>query len=142
MNRNGPVVVIEDDPDDQEILARVFKRLNYSNEVVFFYDAHEALDFLNKEDVTPFLVLSDINMPKLDGFALRDRVNTDQELQVKCIPYLFFSTASDQRLVVEAYKMSVQGYFVKPETISELEHTIRLIMDYWKKCIAPNDFVT
>jgi CheY-like chemotaxis protein len=140
MNKNGPVVIIEDDADDQEILTEIFKRLNYSNPIRFFTDGQEALEFLNKADTVPFLILSDINMPKLDGFALREKLKTDADLQVKCIPYLFFSTALNQKAVIEAYSLSVQGFFVKQNSMSELEKTISVIMEYWKRCAAPNDF--
>ncbi|MCW3078170.1 MAG: response regulator, partial [Bacteroidetes bacterium] len=67
MNRNGPVIIIEDDADDQFLLGEVFKKLAYENEVKFFSDGELALEYLNRADVTPFLILSDINMPKLDG---------------------------------------------------------------------------
>lgn len=140
MNRNGPVIIIEDDADDQEILQEIFTKLNYSNEIIFFLDGEKALEFLNRTDITPFLILSDINLPKLDGFALRNKIRTDAKLQVKCIPYLFFSTASNQKTVIDAYSLSVQGFFVKENTVAELENTVRIIMEYWKKCVAPNDF--
>jgi CheY-like chemotaxis protein len=140
MNRSGPVIIIEDDADDQELLLEVFKKLNYSNEVIFFLDSQKALDYLNRTDITPFLILSDINMPKLNGFELRNKIYTDAQLQLKCIPYLFFSTASTQKAVVDAYSLSVQGFFIKQNTMSELEKTISIIMEYWKRCVAPNDF--
>ena len=140
MNSNGPVVIIEDDPDDQEVLKEVFEKLGYPNKIVFFTDGNAALEFLNKTDTIPFIILSDINMPKLDGFALRDKIRTDAELQIKCIPYLFFSSASNQKAVVDAYSLSVQGFFVKQNTIAELQKTIEVIMEYWKRCVAPNSF--
>ncbi|MGZ5135729.1 MAG: response regulator [Flavitalea sp.] len=139
MNRNGPVVIIEDDADDQEILLEVFQKLNYENEIIFFLDSEEALKYLNRTDITPFLILSDINMPKLDGFTLRNKIYTDAQLQLKCIPYLFFTTASSQKAVIDAYSMSVQGFFIKNNKMAELEKTIQVIMEYWKRCVAPND---
>ncbi|SHF67575.1 response regulator [Flavisolibacter ginsengisoli] len=139
MNRNGPIVIIEDDSDDQEILIEVFKKLNYSNEIIFFLESEEALNYLNRTDISPFLILSDINMPKLDGFALRNKIYTDSQLKLKCIPYLFFSTASTQKAVIDAYSMSVQGFFVKQNSMAELEKTIQVIMEYWTRCVAPND---
>ena len=140
MNRNGPVIIIEDDVDDQEVLTEVFERLDYPNKIVFFTDGEAALHYLNGTDITPFLILSDINLPKLDGFALRDKIRMDAQLQIKCIPYLFFSTASTQRAVIDAYSKSVQGFFVKRTSISETEKTIRVIMEYWKLCASPNNF--
>ena len=140
MDKNGPVIVIEDDIDDQEILTEIFKKLNYPNKIIFFEDGEKALAFLNKAETIPFLILSDINLPKLNGFALREKLKTDAKLNIKCIPYLFFSTALNQKSVIDAYSMSVQGFFVKQNSMLELEKTIFAIMEYWRRCAAPNDF--
>ncbi len=98
------------------------------------------LHFLNATDTIPFLILSDINMPKLNGFALRTKLKTDAELEIKCIPYLFFSTALNQKAVIDAYSLSAQGFFVKQTSMAELEKTITVIMEYWKRCASPNNF--
>ena len=141
-SNNGPVVIIEDDADDQDFLREVFLKLDYPNEVMFFSDGQEALDFLTTTTKLPFLILSDINMPKLDGFKLREKLKTDAALQIKCIPYLFFSTAANQQTVIDAYSLSAQGFFVKQNSMVELEKTIKTIMDYWYRCSAPNNFET
>jgi CheY-like chemotaxis protein len=140
LNKNGPVIIIEDDADDQDFLIEVFRKLNYQNEIVFFSDGERALEHLSSSSEPPFLILSDINLPKLDGFALREKLKTDSKLSNKCIPYLFFSTAGNQKTVIKAYSQSVQGFFVKQNSIDELERTIRAIMEYWRRCAAPNDF--
>jgi len=140
MNKDGPVIIIEDDLDDKEILEEVFQNLKYPNQLLFFGDGQEALDFLNSSEVIPFIILSDINMPKLDGFALSNKIKMDAKLQLKCIPYLFFSTASSQKAVVDAYSLSVQGFFIKQSSMAELEKTITVIMEYWKRCVAPKHF--
>ena len=135
----GPIIVIEDDQDDRDILKEIFEKIDYPNIVRYFNDGESALEFLNRTDVIPFLILSDINMPILDGFALRDKVKMDAKLQVKCIPYLFFTTASDQKIIIDAYSKSVQGFFIKPNSIALLEKTIRVIMEYWGLCASPNN---
>jgi CheY-like chemotaxis protein len=140
MNKNGPVIIIEDDADDQMILQEIFEKLNYPNKIIYFNDGQQALDFLNEADTLPFLIISDINMPKLDGFELRTKLKTDAALQVKCIPYLFFSTAISQEAVINAYSLSVQGFFLKQYSMMELEKTVAVIMEYWKRCAAPNNF--
>ena len=140
MNKNGPVIIIEDDEDDQDFLKEVFQKLKYPSDLLFFYDGQKALDFLNKTETLPFLILSDINLPKLDGFALRTKLKTDAQLDIKCIPYLFFSTALNQKAVIDAYSLSAQGFFVKQTSMAELEKTITVIMEYWKRCAAPNNF--
>jgi CheY-like chemotaxis protein len=137
---DNPIIIIEDDLDDQEMLKQVFQELAYSNEIIFFGDGQSALDFLNTGDIIPFLILSDINLPKLDGFALRSKVKMDAALQVKCIPYIFFTTATNQKAVVDAYSLSVQGFFVKGNNFNELKNTVHAIMVYWQLCVAPNHF--
>ena len=140
MNKNGPIIVIEDDIDDQEILIGIFENLGYKNEIVYFLDGNLALEYLNKTEVQPFLILSDINMPKINGFELRNKIFTNEMLQTKCIPYLFFTTGANKKAVTDAYAMSVQGFFLKPTSLIGLENTIRKIVEYWQECIAPNQY--
>ena len=137
MNKSGPIIIIEDDFDDQEILMEIFSKFGYVNKIVFFQDGNEALEFLNNTDIKPFLILSDVNMPKINGFELRNKVFTNDQLQSKCIPYLFFTTGANKKSVVDAYALSVQGFFIKPTTIAGLENTIRKIVEYWQECAAP-----
>ena len=137
MNKKGPIIVIEDDPDDQTLLEDVFKELNYPNAVRFFNDGVAALEYLVRSNEQPFLILSDINLPKLDGFKLREKIHNNEELKVKCIPYLFFTTSAQQQHVVDAYSKSIQGFFTKPDQYSELKRVMKNIVEYWKDCHSP-----
>jgi len=132
--------MIEDDADDHDIFLEAFSRLKYPNKVIFFADSQKALEYLNQKEITPFMIISDINMPVMDGFSLRSKIRENAELHIKCIPYLFFTTASAPTVIIEAYSLSVQGFFVKPDSIGELATTIRIIMEYWQRCMAPNNF--
>lgn len=138
MNKNGPIIIIEDDQDDQDMLSEIFKELNFENETVYFGDGESALDYLIKSTIEPFIILSDINMPKLNGMELREKIHTNEDLRLKCIPYLFFSTSAEQGHVVDAYSKSVQGFFVKPASFNKLKEVIRVIIEYWKECESPN----
>ena len=140
MNKNGPIIVIEDDMEDQELMSEVFAELGYKNEILFFGDGELALDHLVNNDVEPFIVFSDINMPKLNGMELREKIHNNEDLRIKSIPYLFFSTVLNQSAFIKAYSVSAQGFFQKQNSIKELENTIILIMEYWKLCAAPNNF--
>jgi len=140
MNKSGPIIIIEDDQDDQEIIGEIFEKLGYENKVIFFKDGNDTLEFLNRTDVHPFLILSDINMPVIDGFELRNKIYTNEMLQTICIPYLFFTTSSNRKEVERAYGLSVQGFFVKPNSVRELENTLKKVMDYWIECIAPSHY--
>lgn len=138
MHRLGPIIIVEDDLDDQEVLQDVFNALNYGNEIIFFADGYAALNYLTETSVEPFLILSDINLPKLDGIELRAKVHQNEDLRLKSIPYLFFSTSAEQRHVIDAYSKSIQGFFIKPTSYTELKDTIKTIVDYWLKCVSPN----
>ena len=67
MNRTGPIIIIEDDKGDQELLNIAFEELDIMNEIIFFQDPEIALDFLITSSEEPFIILSDLNMPKLSG---------------------------------------------------------------------------
>jgi CheY-like chemotaxis protein len=140
MNKKGPIVIIEDDPDDQMMLTEVFKILKIENEIRFFGDGDAALIYLRQPDVYPFLILSDVNMPKLNGLELKRMVHTNEALSVKCIPYLFFTTAVNEKAVYDAYTMSAQGFFVKPNSFDELVATLDVMIEYWKCCYSPSNF--
>jgi CheY-like chemotaxis protein len=138
MNKSGPIIIIEDDKDDQALLSEVFQELGYKNKIVFFGDGEEALDYLTDTSIEPFIIFSDINMPRLNGMELRQKVHENEDLRIKSIPYLFFSTSAEQQHVVDAYSKSVQGFFVKPSSYPELKETIKTIVAYWNRCVSPN----
>ena len=137
MNKTGPFIIIEDDLDDQEMLTTVFKELKYTNELIFFKDGEDALDYLVNCNVEPFIIFSDINMPKLDGMKLREKVHNNEDLRLKSIPYLFFTTTAEQRHVIDAYSKSIQGFFIKPNTYKKLKKIISTIVEYWQECESP-----
>ena len=138
MNKSGPIIIIEDDQDDQEVLALVFKELNYKNEIIFFGDGESALKHLTATAVEPFIIFSDINMPKLNGIELRSKIHENEDLRMKSIPYLFFTTGAEQQHVIDAYSKSVQGFFIKPFDYIEMKEMIKCIVEYWQKCVSPN----
>ena len=136
----NPIVILEDDIDDHEIFSEVFSALGVKNELIIFTDAAKALDFLLVTQKQPFLILSDINLPRMNGFELRNKVFTNKQLQLKCIPYLFFTSGANRASVIDAYAMSVQGFFLKPSSMTGLENSIKKIIEYWKECIAPSQY--
>lgn len=137
MNKR-PIVIIEDDTDDQEIILHVLESMGISNKPVFFNNGKEALDFLQNEDIHPFVILSDVNMPVMNGFELRKHISEDEHLRKKSIPFVFYTTTADQKAVSAAYDLTVQGFFVKPPDVNSLTKVLTSIMEYWKYCIHPN----
>jgi len=138
MNKSGPIIIIEDNPADQEILSEIFEELNYDNKLIFFGDSILALEYLTDTDVEPFLVISDLRMPKLNGMELREKLINNEDIRLKTIPYLFFSTTAEQKDVINAYSRSIQGFFVKPAAYDKQKDLIVKIVEYWQECESPN----
>ena len=137
MKKLGPIIVVEDDLDDQELLSEVFKSLNHHREVKFFADGYEALNFIESSDTAPFLILSDVNMPRINGFELRKKLSNSAKLNVRIIPFLFLTTGAQKEAVETVYADSAQGFFIKPSSLREFQKIIRKILDYWEECYSP-----
>ena len=140
MDKTGPIVIIEDDADDQHLLNLVFDELGYSNDVIFFVDGPEAIEYLLLDEIKPFLIISDINLPKVNGLELRDMVQANEKLRDKCVPFIFFTTSSSREVIKDAYARSVQGFFVKPQSMEDLKRNISAILEYWKWGYTLNKF--
>ena len=135
MNRAfRPIIILEDDIDDQEIMREVLDDLQSGYRVDFYSHAKNLLDYLYTTKETPFLILSDVNLPSMNGLELRKIINENEFLRLKSIPFIFLSTSSDEYAVKQAYNLTVQGYFLKQYSIPEIKTTMKLIIDYWEKC--------
>ena len=137
MLKNGPIVIIEDDADDQELLNEIFRDLQLTNLVKFFSSCLNAFDYLITTIERPFLIISDINLPAMSGLELCRKISENESLKRKSIPFIFLTTTNDHKVITEAYKMFVQGFFVKPTSIKDLREMMKMIVDYWKVCRHP-----
>ena len=116
-------------------MTRNFLRIYLKNSIVptrycFFFDGVKVLDYLTSSKDQPFLILSDINLPKMNGVKLRENIHNNEQLRLKCIPYLFFTTSADQRSVIDAYAHSIQGFFTKPSSYKDLHVIIASFGSY------------
>jgi CheY-like chemotaxis protein len=140
MARNGPVVIIEDDVDDEDILKEVLQELKVENKVICFEDSPEAWNYLKTTTDKPLIIFCDLNLPKQTGLDFKKQIDADQHLRKKSIPFIFYSTAGSQETVDEAYtKMTVQGFFIKGNKYDEIKKLVRIILDYWLICRHPNE---
>ena len=138
-SKDGPIIIVEDDIDDQEIMKEVFESLGVANTLLIFSDGSEALTYLQTSTDQPFLILCDINLPKLNGLELREEIDADNALRRKSVPFVFFSTNASRDAVEKAYDLTVQGFFVKDHTLQDLRDTLALILAYWSQCKHPNN---
>lgn len=137
MRSNGEIIIIEDDEDDRIFLRDIFESLNYPNKLVFFADPSLVIEYLSDPTVHPFIILSDINMPKLDGFELRNLILNNPLTSKKCVPYIFMSTSKSPEHVIKAFDCHIQGFFKKEDDFNAYTATIHNIMEYWRTSLTP-----
>jgi CheY-like chemotaxis protein len=136
--KTGPIILIEDDIDDQEFIVDTLMSLGVKNEILIFDNGQKAFDFLKSSPKQPFLILSDLNLPIMNGLQLKSQIQQDRELKDKSIPFIFLTTSADNRSVKEAYDLSSQGFFVKENTYEGIQNQLKQIVDYWRLCRHPN----
>lgn len=139
MSRIGPILLVDDDKEEWELIGEALSQMGIENKLHCFADGQEALDFLRTSTLKPFLILSDVNMPAMDGLALRREINADEALRRKSIPFVFLTTTASAAAINAAYEMSVQGFFEKPVAMDEIKALLREIYHYWQRCKHPNN---
>ena len=132
MSKNNPIVIVEDDEDDCEMLVEAFKEVGVVNQFRCFTNAPDAIEYLRSTVETPFIIISDINMPKINGLKFKSIINQDKEISQKRIPFVFLSTAKKNEFMEKAFKLSIQGYFEKPDDMESLTNIAKAIVEYWK----------
>ena len=139
MAASGPIIIIEDDEDDQEFIAQVLEELEVKNKILFFISCIPAMEYLRQTTESPLLILCDVNLPIKTGIEFKDDIDSDPKLRRKSIPFVFYSTSDDQPTVDYAYThLTVQGFFRKPARLEDIKELMRVIIGYWKLCLHPN----
>ena len=141
MIKDGPIVVIDDDEDDHEIMQLAVKDLGIMNKLIFFTRTTDAFEYLQTTTDKPLVIFSDVNLPGQTGVEFKRQIDDDPYLREKSIPFVFFSTFIDRRSVDIAYReLTIQGYFRKSSSFQEYKNTIQQVIDYWCICQHPNSF--
>jgi CheY-like chemotaxis protein len=130
----GPIIIVDDDIDDREIYAEVIRDMGIPNHIRFFGGGQEALQYLISTPEQPFVILSDINMPQMNGLEFKEKIQSDDFLRQKGIPFIFISTNAAPSAVKKAHLLSVQGYFMKPANITAIHDMLSKIFAYWDLC--------
>ncbi|MFN2440006.1 MAG: response regulator [Chitinophagaceae bacterium] len=130
-SNSNPIILIDDDIDDIELFQEGFKELGVENEIVVFTDGNKFYDYISTTDRKSFFIFCDINMHKLNGFQLKQKIFDNEEIRLKCIPFLMLSTSGASSSVMEAYSLNVQGYFIKPNSVSEIKDMFDRVIKYW-----------
>jgi CheY-like chemotaxis protein len=139
MSITNPIIIIDDDAEDRELLQQALLELKVRNPVRFFEGATEALYYLMDTREQPLVILADVNMPGMDGLELRRKINDSHYLHRKSIPFVFLTTSQLPEQVNKAFDLMVQGYFVKPDSLEELKAMLEQILTYWSSSRHPNN---
>ena len=138
MNKNGEVILVEDDVDDQENFKQAYEELGIKNRLLIFPNGEQAYQYFNNTKKDLFLIICDINMPVMTGIQLRDQMQQVGEVRLRTIPFLFMTTGTAPNNIIYAYSHSVQGFFQKPDSFSALKAVIQNIFNYWASCTEPS----
>ena len=134
---DGPVLIVNDDDDDRELLQDAWKELGYKNPLIFFNNGEDVLQYMASEKATPFIILCDVNLPKMDGFELKERILADSSMNYKSIPFVYWSDEVSHSQIEEAYDLGGNGFFVKGNTFEAIKKSIKDIVNYWSESKMP-----
>lgn len=135
--KNKIILLVEDNPDDVKLTLRALNKSNILNEVVVANDGVRALDYLfgmgehsgRDISVMPQVILLDLNMPKLDGLEVLQKIRTDE--RTKLLPVVVLTTSSEDRDRIESYKLGANSYVRKPVDFNEFAKAVNQLGLYW-----------
>ena len=130
---SGPILLVEDNPDDVLFTVRAFEKNKMQNEVVVAGDGEEALRLLLPENgdhgLCPSLVLLDVKLPKIDGLEVLRRIRSDP--RTAALPVVVLTTSSEERDIVESYRLGANSFVRKPVVFNEFLDATNVLGVYW-----------
>jgi len=122
------ILLVEDSAEDAEMTLRALRRKHLANHVHWVRDGEEALAVLLNSRA-PKLVMLDLKMPKVDGIEVLRQLKARPE--TRAIPVVVMTSSNEERDVVEAYRLGVNSYIVKPVAFESFRDTVSKIGLYW-----------
>ena len=130
---NQTVLLVEDNPDDEALTLRAFKKNNIFNEVTVARDGQEALDYFFGEGASerpaPTVVLLDLKLPRIDGLEVLRRIRADPRTRLQ--PIVILTSSKEEQDIVSGYSLGANSYIRKPVDFSQFMEAIRQIGLYW-----------
>jgi two-component system response regulator len=137
------IMLVEDNPDDEELTIRALKRNNILNRVVVAHDGAEAIDYLlagPDDRVRPGLILLDLKLPKIDGLEVLRRIRADERTQF--VPVVVLTSSKQEEDIVASYRGGANAYLRKPVKFSDFTQTVSALGVFWLLLNEPApDFV-
>src|SRR5687767_12652544 len=124
------IMVVDDSPNDTQLLLRTFGQLGISNPVVNFDTARAALAYLlDPKNPRPAIILLDLKMPGEDGFYVLSKVKSHPEL--KHLIVIVLTMSSDWGDVRLAYELGANSFLTKPLDLAEFRGMVSAFHSYW-----------
>ena len=131
------ILVVEDNPDDEELTLRALRHGRVVNEIAVVRDGAEALEFLfgtgahAQRDATrlPSVVLLDLKLPKLGGLEVLQRLRADS--RTRFLPVVVLTSSVEERDLVESYSLGANSYIRKPVDFAQFTEAVRQLGVYW-----------
>ena len=137
MQDSDSILLVEDDTVDAMTVKRALNDINMTNRVVHVTDGEEAWHYLNDpSNSKPFLILLDINMPKMNGIELLKLMKEDADLMT--IPVVMLTTSTNDRDIIQSFRLCVAGYMIKPVDYQHFVETMRTVEAYWRLSRLPS----
>jgi two-component system response regulator len=131
------ILLVEDNPDDEVLTLRAFKKNNSGNQVVVARDGAEALDYLfgtgpysgRDTRVVPAVTLLDLKLPKIDGLEVLQQIRADH--RTRLMPVVILTSSREEQDLIKGYKLGANSYIRKPVDFSQFVEAIRQLGLYW-----------
>lgn len=131
-----PILVVEDNPGDRELMLIALQRSLPENEVIAVRDGAEALDYLyrlnafvKRDEGNPVFVLLDLSLPKVSGLEVLKAMRADEQL--KNIPVAMLTSSQKDVHLAEAYDLGVNCYLVKPVALNKFVNAVAKLGMFW-----------
>lgn len=131
------ILLVEDNPDDEILTVRAFKKSNIANEVVVVRDGVEALDWLfgtgehagRDVDQEPQVILLDLKLPRLDGLEVLRRIRADA--RTRLLPVVVMTSSQQDEDVIRSYELGANSYLRKPVDFERFVEAAKGVGMYW-----------
>jgi CheY-like chemotaxis protein len=131
------ILLVEDNPNDEELTLRALRKANIANEVFVARDGQEAIDFLfgtgqhagREPPKVPAVVLLDLKLPKLDGIDVLQRMRADP--RTKLVPVVVLTSSSEDEDMLRSYQSGANSYVRKPIEFSAFADAVTQLGMYW-----------
>jgi two-component system response regulator len=131
------ILLVEDNPDDERLTLRAFKKSNILNDVVVARDGVEALDYLfatgahagRDANSLPQVMLLDLNLPRLGGLDVIKRVRADE--RTKLLPIVVLTSSKQDEDIVRSYTLGANSFVRKPVEFDEFAQAVKTLGLFW-----------